>query len=268
MRQNRRTYLILLALCMVAFWLFENLYTPAPYSTPEGDNEHARTQVPERLLPAISGQQLVNHGHYQLAYDEPSEQAAWVAYVLKPEHLTRDDRERPFFVEDPFVKTKSADWRNYKGSGYDRGHLLPAGDRRFSEQAYNETFYTSNISPQDREFNAGIWNDLEQQVRRWCRRYGTLYVITGGVLQEGLPTIGGEDVAVPRYFYKIIYRENNNQAALIAFLMPNRESSRPLADFTVSVDSIERITGIDFFPTLEAEAALEAAPVKGKWKFR
>ena len=137
----------------------------------------------------------------------PYEQAEWVAYVLDKSHLTYDDRKRPYFIEDPFVSSKSADWRNYKGSGYDRGHLVPAGDRRFSLQAYNETFYTSNISPQNREFNAGIWNDLEQQTRRWAKQYGTLYVFTGGVLKKGLEEIGEEGVDVPDHFYKIIARK-------------------------------------------------------------
>ena len=101
-------------------------------------------------------------------------------------------------MEDPKVPSHSADWRNYRGSGFDRGHLCPAGDRRYSESAYNQTFYTSNISPQDPEFNAGIWNDLEQQVRRWCKRYGPLTVITGGVLEPGL--LGGHRASIYQRF--------------------------------------------------------------------
>lgn len=97
-----------------------------------------------------------------------------MAYTLKKQHLTYDDRKRPYLIEDPMVITKSADWRNYKGSGYDRGHLCPPGDHRFSEQAYNETFYTSNISPQDRDFNAGVWNRLEMQVGRRAKGHNEL----------------------------------------------------------------------------------------------
>ncbi len=86
--------------------------------------------------------------------------------MLKQSHLTHDDRKWPYFIEDLKVKSKSADWRNYKGSGFDRRQLCPAGDRRFSEFAYNETFYTSNVSPQNQEFNAGVWNRLEIQIRK------------------------------------------------------------------------------------------------------
>ena len=167
------------------------------------------------------------------------------------------------------VKSKSADYINYKGSGYDRGHLVPAGDRRFSLQAYNETFYTSNISPQDREFNAGIWNDLEQQARRWAKKYSPLYVITGGVLEEGLEEIGQEDVDVPDVFYKIIARKNGNQIETISFLIPNKPQFSPLRNFIVSIDDIEKETGIDFFAELpeNQQGTFEDSNNTTGWKF-
>ncbi len=204
-----------------------------------------------------------------LSYNEPYEQAEWVFYKLQKDHLTYDDRERPHFIEDPKVKTKSADWRNYRGSGYDRGHLCPAGDRRFSEYAYNETFYTSNIVPQDRDFNAGIWNRLEQQVRSWCKKYGELTIITGGILEEGLEEIGQEDVDVPKAFYKIVVRENNHASKIVAFIIPHRESTLPLNAFLVPIDEIERRTGIDFFekkPSTWQETFETEVKSKG-WKF-
>jgi endonuclease G len=76
--------------------------------------------------------------------------------------------KRPFFIEDPKVSTGSADWRNYRNSGFDKGNLCPAADMEFDKNAYNETFYTSNISPQDKEFNGGIWSRLGQKVRYWA----------------------------------------------------------------------------------------------------
>jgi len=192
-----------------------------------------------------------------------------VAYVLKKEHLTRDDRRRPYFIEDPYVSTKSADWRNYKGSGYDRGHLVAAGDRRFSEQAYNETFYTSNISPQQRDFNAGLWNRLEMQTRNWAKRYNTVYVVTGGVLTSGLDEIGDEDVAVPEYFYKIVAKENKGNLEVLGFLMKGEEQKKSLQSFAVPVDRIEALTGIDFFEQLdkETQAVIEEEVRLNNWKF-
>ncbi|PIF00998.1 MAG: endonuclease [Maribacter sp.] len=264
---NRQLYTILLTLCVIGFWLFDNFYTPATYSSSSDDG--SETGIPSYLLPSSSTGDIVVHDHFMLSYNEPFEQAEWVAYMLKRSHLTYDDRKRPYFMEDPKVKTKSADWRNYKRSGYDRGHLCPAGDRRFSEYAYNETFYTSNISPQDRDFNSGVWNELEMQVRRWAKRYGDLFVVTGGVLEDGLDEIGEEDVDVPDYYYKIIARGNIKNLKVIAFLMPNHKSSEPIRHFVVPVDRIEKLTGIDFFEKLPdtKERDLEGRSTLSGWEF-
>lgn len=252
---------------MVGFWLFENFYTPDTYS--ESERSNTNSTFPSGYLPSTTTGDIVQHSHFSLSYNERYEQAEWVAYVLQKEHLTYDDRKRPYFIEDPHVRTKSADWRNYKGSGYDRGHLVPAGDRRFSKQAYNETFYTSNISPQDREFNAGLWNRLEKQTRIWAKRYKTLYVITGGVLVSGLEEIGDEDVAVPDYFYKVIAKENGGDLEVLAFLMKGEEQNKPLQKFIVPLDRIEELTGIDFFYELnkETQATIEHEVVLKNWKF-
>lgn len=266
---NRKTlYTVLIICCMVGFWLFENFYTPAPYSEPSAGTKE-NLVVPLAYLPSSTTGEVVKHNHFMLSYSEPYEQAEWVAYTLQKGHLTYDDRKRPYFVEDPKVRTKSADWRNYRGSGYDRGHLCPAGDRRFSEYAYNETFYTSNISPQDTDFNAGIWNRLEQKVRQWCKQYGDLVVITGGVLEEGLEEIGEEDVDVPNAFYKVVVRREGGSVKVLAFLMPAQESEKPLQDFLVSVDALEERTGIDFFVNQpeEWQSKMETEVSQTGWKF-
>ncbi|MCK0161601.1 DNA/RNA non-specific endonuclease [Allomuricauda sp. F6463D] len=265
--KNRTIYAVLLALCIIGFWLFDNFYTPATYSNSNGSSPDV---VQSDFLPLSTTGSIVEHEYYTLSYSEAHEQAEWVAYTLKKEHLTYDDRQRPYFIEDPKVKTKSADWRNYKGSGFDRGHLCPAGDRRFSEQAYNETFYTSNISPQDRYFNAGIWNRLEQKVRYWCKKYGDLIVVTGGILSEkGLLEIGEEDVDVPNSFYKIILRTSGEEVQLLAFLIPATESKQSLQNFLVSVDEIEGETGIDFFvnQTKKWQTDMESGVFDKGWEF-
>lgn len=264
---NRTVYTALLLVCVVGFWLFENFYTPDTYSSPEGQS--IQTEIPSFVLPSSTTGAIVNHDYYSLSYNEPYEQAEWVTYILKKQHLTYDDRKRPYFIEDPKVKTKSADWRNYKGSGFDRGHLCPAGDRRFSEYAYNETFYTSNISPQDREFNAGIWNQLEMKIRQWVKKDGTHYVITGGVLEKELQEIGEEDVDVPRYYYKIVAKGNAAKLKAIAFLMANRPSTKTIRQFVVPIDEIEERTGLDFFQELSdgVEEGLEGKVDTKNWQF-
>jgi endonuclease G len=201
----------------------------------------------ESFLPISTTGAIISHEAYTLSYSEEHEQAEWVAYELKQSDLSNNNFERPYFNEDKGVSTRSADWRNYKNSGYDRGHLCPAGDRKYSYEAYTETFLTSNISPQDREFNAGIWNRLEQKVRYWAMKYDGVYVVTGGILQENLKTIGHEKVTVPNEFYKIVVDVTDGRYKAIAFIIPNKPSDRSFYEFVVSIDEIESKTGIDFF---------------------
>ncbi len=264
---KKAIYTLLMLVCIVIFWLVDNFYTPASYTDPNKNTTKA--PVAALLLPSSTTNEIVHHANFSLSYHEKHEQAEWVFYALTKEQLTYDDRERPYFIEDPKVRTKSADWRNYRGSGYDRGHLCPAGDRRFSEYAYNETFYTSNISPQNSEFNAGVWNDLEQQVRYWCKKYGDLYIMTGGVLEENLDAIGDEAVSVPNYFYKIVARNQGTSIKMVGFLFPNKPTDAPLQSFLVSVDEIERRTKIDFFEKLpdQEENTLESQIGDKDWKF-
>ncbi|WP_298477953.1 DNA/RNA non-specific endonuclease [uncultured Maribacter sp.] len=264
---NKTMYSVLMLVCIVVFWAFENFYTPDTYSSK--DSNGLKEALPAYVVPSSTTGDIVEHSYYSLSYNEPYEQAEWVAYALHKKDLTSDDRKRPYFIEDPKVKTKSADWRNYKGSGYDRGHLCPAGDRRFSKQAYNETFYTSNISPQNRDFNAGVWNILEMKTRYWAKKYGSIFVITGGILKRGLPEIGDEDVAVPNYFYKIIARGDEKNLKAVAFIMENKESSAPIKEFLVPIDVIEKETGIDFFKELSEknQSKIEAKVSDRDWKF-
>lgn len=222
-------------------------------------------------LPTSTTGQIVKHNGFTLSYSEPHEQAEWVAYSLSGKDIVSVNRDRPFFEKDPKVRTKSAHWRNYKNSGYDRGHLCPAGDRKKTKSLYNETFLTSNVSPQTHEFNSGIWNRLEQKTRYWAKKYKNLYVVSGGILTDkNLKTIGKEKVAVPKYFYKILLDYTEPEIKAIAFLLPHKDSERPLYEFVVSIDKIEQKTGIDFFPALpdDIENRLEASSSYKGWSFR
>ena len=222
-------------------------------------------------LPTSTTDQIVHHKNYSLSYNEKHEQAEWVAYDLSREQVVYTNFKRPYFIEDPKVKTGSAHWRNYKKSGYDRGHLCPAGDRKYSKEAFDETFYTSNISPQKHDFNSGIWNRLEQKVRYWAKKYSHLYVITGGILTENnYKTIGSEKVSVPNAFYKVLLDYSEPEIKAIAFLFPHKESNKPLYDFVISIDELEQKTGIDFFHHLpdNIENKLEANTSYKNWAFK
>ncbi len=220
-------------------------------------------------LPKSTTNEIVSHKFYILSYSEKHEQAEWVAYELKKSQLSYHNYKRPYFDDDPNVETGSASWRNFKNSGYDKGHLCPAGDRRFSVEAFNETFYTSNVAPQLRDFNSGIWNRLEQKTRYWASKYDGVYVVTGGVLSNDLGSIGKESVSVPKYFYKILLDNSRGEYKTIAFLIPHEDSEKPLNKFVVSIDKIEKLTNIDFFPRLpdEIENKLEQSSDYKGWSF-
>ena len=221
------------------------------------------------FLPSSTTNSIVKHENYSLSYVEKYEQAEWVAYEFKKSNLENHHYKRPFFIEDDLIESKSADWRNYKKSGYDKGHLCPAADMQFSESAFNATFLTSNISPQKHDFNAGIWNLLEQKVRYWAEKYNGIFVVTGPVLTGNLKTIGAEKVSIPDYFYKILLKKNGNDFEMIAFLVPAENSDKPIYNFVVSVDKIELLTGIDFFPKMEdkLEFELEKNSDYKSWSF-
>lgn len=197
-----------------------------------------------------SSDNVINHFAYSLSYNEAMEQANWVAYVLTSEETNSKFKRTNKFMIDPLVRTGSADHKDYSRSGFDRGHLAPAGDMAWSSLAMSESFYFSNMSPQDPGFNRGIWKKMEEMARTWAIDNKTIYVVTGPVLSGNLISIGANGVAVPKYYYKVILDYSNPSIKGIGFLVPNVNSKKSIINYTVSIDDVESITGIDFFPLL------------------
>ena len=263
MKRKAIVYPIIILLFSAVIYLF------FPEKESNSNESITTTESSFNYLPTSTTDLVIKHKYYTLSYNEKFEQAEWVAYELKREHLSNTNRKRPYFIQDKKVKTQSADYRNYKNSGYTKGHLCPAGDRKFSKIAYDETFLTSNISPQKSSFNAGVWNRLEQKTRYWATKDKKLFVVTGGILEKNLSTIGQEKVAVPKKFYKIVLDYSKPEIKAIAFLLPHKTSNAPLYSFVVSIDSVEKLTNIDFFPALpdELESKLEASSNYKNWSF-
>ena len=221
------------------------------FAMAQDQNKHvaiAHLELP--LTPKGAQVEVVNHFGYSLLYSEKHESAVWVAYELTASETLRAYERTNKFLEDPFVSTGTADDFDYKGSGYDRGHLAPAADMGWSDIAMKESFYYSNMSPQLPGFNRGIWKKLEEQVRGWAQDYESIYVVTGPVLKNGLPVIGHNEVSVPEYYYKVILDYTLPDTKAIGFILPNESSNEPLNQFAVSIDSVEKFTGINFFPLL------------------
>lgn len=219
------------------------------------------------MLPALeAGEELVQHSMMALVYAEAYEQARWVGHIITPDVVNGVVGRTNDFRPDPRIKTGSAVEQDYflktlqpdsayvyDGFGYDRGHLAPSADFRWSEKALSESYYYSNMSPQLADFNRGVWAELEGLLRAYIFRNPStqLYVFTGPVLRPGLPTIprAKNKVAIPEQFWKIALDLTNRKA--IAFLVPQNPKGYPLSSFATTIDEIEKVTGINFFVGLE-----------------
>ncbi|GAG11098.1 unnamed protein product [marine sediment metagenome] len=215
------------------------------------------------------GSVILRYTGYVAKYNELHEQAEWVAYQLTDNEAVSKSVERTDdFRSDPSVATETASSRDYRGSGYDRGHLAPARDMRWSAEAMSDSFYYSNMSPQAPGFNRGKWKSLEFRVRKWATANEEVYVITGPVLTDGpFETIGENQVAVPKHFYKVILDFKEPEIKAIGFILPNEQISLPLSDFAVSIDQVEQTTGIDFFQLLPdgIEESIESTVTLPLW---
>ncbi len=226
---------------------------------------NASIEIPTSVL----DNQIVKHSYFTLSYNEHHEQADWIAYKLtKSMVMNGSVKRKDNFKVDKSISTGSSNLSDYKGSGYDRGHLCPAADMKISKDAMNETFYMSNMSPQHPSFNRGIWKKIESQVRAWAVENEQVYVVTGGVLNHDIiDSIGGNKVSVPRYFYKVILDYYGDEIKGIGFIIENKRNTASIKKFAVSIDYVESFTGIDFFPSIpdEIENKIEESISLKKW---
>ncbi len=263
------------------------VFPPQVFSQENADFLHGvelpRTQGKDYAL-SFADHEVHTYTGYTLCYRESFEQAEWVAYERSAEELVKVTGRTNDFRPDTLISTGSAELSDYKRSGYDRGHLAPAADMRWSEQAMHDCFLLSNISPQVNEFNAGIWNDLENFVRTAASRFDGIWVVTGPVLEkqpEEYKSVGANKVSVPEYFYKVLLVKKENKKGegvlriqdktydmlAVGFIIPNEVPVAKYWDYAVTVDQIEARTGLDFFYKLpdELEEKIESAFNRQSW---
>jgi endonuclease G len=257
---------------------------PEPITESQGEENNQITDSEEEI-PAVQDNSHVSgleipsynkkipiifHLGYAFQYAEKHEQAYWVAYELTKKETEKVYNRTDKFIPDPYVKTGSATQQDYAGSGFDRGHLAPAADMGWSSKAMQESFYFSNMSPQAPSFNRGIWKRLEEQVRSWAIAYDQVYVVTGPVLKNGLRTIGPNQVSIPDYYYKVILDDTGKDKKAIGFIMANTKGGGSLASYAVSVDQVEKETGIDFFHKLpdQIEQKMEKDACLSCWEWK
>ena len=231
------------------------------------------TEGSDNLAYGIPGKAdyIVDREGYALGYSEYHEQASWVIYRMTYEEATAKVANREDnFREDPQIPSGSATLADYKKSGKDRGHLAPAADMSFSIKTMDESFYMSNMSPQEPDFNRGIWKDLEAQVRSFAITEKDIYVVTGPILpQTKTITIGPNKVTVPDRYYKVVW-SRTPPGKMIGFILPNSGSTKSLQSFAVTVDKVEAETGLDFFSEIPQpqQEQLESTLTVDAWKWQ
>lgn len=204
------------------------------------------------------GRMLYREG-YVVCFDEASKIPYWVAWHLTAEHVDGDVRRSDDFAEDPEV-ADGPTLADYRGSGWSRGHMCPAGDNRWSRQAMSQSFLLTNMCPQNARLNNGDWKELEEKCRKWAKRYGDIYIVCGPLLYNRRhQTIGKGQVVVPEAFFKVVLCMSEKPKAL-GFIYKNEDGNRPMGDYVNTIDEVERITGLDFFPALDddVERAVES----------
>lgn len=213
---------------------------------------------------------LVTRKHYDLSYNEHHEVANWVSYSLEINQLRNCAKRSNQFRPDPLVPTGTADVEDYRNSGFDRGHLLPAGDMKFDSEALGDTFYFSNIAPQPATFNRGKWAQLEALVRAWALKYKKIWIVTGPVLDNSLPQIGKKNqISVPREFFKVILRKDPSGYVGMGFVLSTDLPYPALSPYALDINTIEKLTQIDFFKFLGSnEERVEGTYNPMDWDFK
>lgn len=190
---------------------------------------------------------------YIVSYNTKTNIPNWVAWHLTKEHTSGSvERHHEVFHEDTDAPTPRVTDEDYFNSGFDRGHMCPAGDNKWDRKAMNETFLFTNICPQVHALNEGAWNDLELACRRWARKYGDVYIVCGPILDDSQHrTIGRRRVVVPERFFKVVLAMDGKPKAIGFIYDNNGRNSEKMFSHATTVDEVERLTGIDFFPQLD-----------------
>ncbi|MBC7884293.1 MAG: DNA/RNA non-specific endonuclease [Saprospiraceae bacterium] len=245
---------------------FKNIIVKDPVDSLKNHADELRT-----FLPNSTGQ-IKHLTYFSLSWSEIHKKPEWVAYILT-QNMTEPKNvptEYPFTPE--YVMSEhSVSLDDYAESGYLCGQLVPAGDMTFDTLGLKETFHMENISPQVKAFSDGIWKELEGQIREWVKEAETLYVITGPVFADSSIKIGRQNqITVPAAFFKVVLQYSQHEKKGIGFIIPNKQSEGSPAHYIITIDSVETVTGFDFFNDMindEEEERIESGVDSSCWRF-
>ena len=234
--------------CFLLYRVIVNNNTPHLVPMSEG----ARDSLMTVAVPRGMNDTLVRYEAFDVHFNSERGIANCALYELVNNELYGTVERDNEFMADPGVKGCPLP-EDYAGSGFDRGHLVPAGDLKWNGTAMRQSFMLTNVGPMHKALNEGGWAKLEEKVREWTARDSALLVFTGPVVSDGDTTLASGRVKVPSAYYKVILAPCVRPIRVIAFIYPNGHSGGRLRQYAVSVDEVERRTGLDFFPTLPPE---------------
>ena len=203
-------------------------------------------------LPAISSEDIILvYNGFVVNYNDEKHIPNWVAYELTAEETRGKIPRAKGFSMDLDYKGVQALREDYSNTGWDKGHMAPSADMKWSQTAMNESFYLTNVCHQNHDLNGKSWHSLEKKVRDWAIEYGHVYVVCGPYFTDNdFNTIGINQVAVPNGFFKAILRQSGTEYYSIAFVFNNSPEKQPLKDAIISVNDVEQIIGYDLFTNL------------------
>ena len=222
-------------------------------------------EIPVSLVPRQ--EQIIHHKGYTVSYNKDLKIPNWVSYELTRQETKGKEKRSDNFIADPLVKGAIATNADYARSGYDKGHMAPAADMKWSPEVMKESFYFSNMCPQHPQLNRRGWKNLEEKIRDWAIADSAIIIICGPIINQSSRTIGKSKVAVPERFFKVVLSPFVKPVRGIGFLFNNRQAVEPLSTYAVTIDSIEKLTSMDFFSPLpdEIENEVEANADYYQW---
>lgn len=238
---------------------YSGFYTNVREVEPDSNDEeapvpHVDDDALEVPAPIVNKSEIIiSRSGYTVSFNKITCCPNYVAWHLTSKRANGDVPRYKQFIADESIPLECRAYpEDYRGSGYDRGHMCPAGDNKDNSQRMIESFLLSNICPQNQSLNSGDWNEIEQTCRRWVKEIGDLYIVCGPIFDEFPYNTIGQNVriAIPDRFFKVILAMKPSPRS-IGFICPNQETKRPLYEYCVAIDKVEEITDIDFFPNLE-----------------
>ena len=239
--------LLIAAIGLVIFGAWKLCARPStPSYHPSTPADSLTKVVTEKSLP----EQIVEYPGMTVSFNSRMHVPNWVAWELTADETAGEEPRAKSFYNDPAVEGCPETY-DYSYSGYDRGHMAPAGDMKWSKDAMRSSFSLANICPQVKSLNTGAWKRLEEKCRTWAQADSSIIIVCGPILNDPIREyIGDTRVAVPKRFFKVILSPRANPARGIGFIMPNDKVVGGMQATAVSIDEVERVTGHDFFASL------------------